>query len=268
MLEEIFKIDAIKRGKGNLFVLAFIFSELGIISSFIIFPQNVGLMSISFTSILLMPYLYQILNRPEPVEKGRSFFGQAFKNHKGTITAFFWLFMGILLSYATFALVLPHLSVVRLFDSQLAFIGVGGKATATTFSFASILANNVKVLFAALILSLVYGAGAMIFLTWNASVWGAIFGYFAKQSAMIVGQNPIIYFFGLFLKVFPHTITEAGSYFFAVIAGAVISKAIIREEFGSDTFNYILKEGSFFFTISIVLIFIAAYLEVFVFPLF
>jgi len=266
MFEELFKLESIKKGKANVFLIAFIFSELGLISSFVIFPQNIGLMSLAFTSLLLMPYLYQVLNAPEPVEKGTNFFKQAFKNHNQTISIYFWLFMGILLSYAIFSLLLPNLSVIKLFDSQLSFIGVTGNASGG-FNFTSILANNIKVLIACVLLSLVYGAGSMLFLTWNASVWGAIFGYIARQSANVVGQNPLVYFVSLFLKVLPHTAAEAASYFFAVIAGAVISKAIIREQFGTETFNYILKEAMLFFAISLLLIVTAGFLETVLFPM-
>jgi len=52
------------------------------------------------------------------------------------------------------------------------------------------LANNLKVLVVCLIASLVYGAGAIFIITWNASVWGVVFALIAKNSALAAGQNP------------------------------------------------------------------------------
>jgi uncharacterized membrane protein SpoIIM required for sporulation len=99
-----------------------------------------------------------------------------------------------------------------------------------------LLTNNFLVLMACFILALLAGDGAIFLIVWNASVWGTIFGLTAKSAALFAGKHPL-YFFGLImLIVFPHMILEAISYFLAAIAGSVISKDVLLEQFASDRF--------------------------------
>lgn len=281
-LEQIFAPKWLERKPAICFLLGFVYSELGILSALIVFPKNAGLMSIAFTSILLIPALNSLLSLEENQEREekRTSLRALFKNHKDIFQIYAYLFLGILLSFAIFSIFLDKLTTVRLFDSQLAIIGITGKGQVSGFfgqaissrfspsfpEFVSILANNFKVLLVCLVFSLVYGAGSILFLTWNASVWGTIFGYIARTAAEIEGHNPLAYFGMTFLTVLPHTLAEASSYFIAVIAGGVISKAVIREKLGSNRFNHVVVDGLIFFILALIILVIAAYLEVYVFP--
>ncbi|MFH1257716.1 MAG: stage II sporulation protein M [Candidatus Micrarchaeota archaeon] len=126
--------------------------------------------------------------------------------------------------------------------------------------------NNSLVLLIVLFLSLFYGSGAMLFLAWNASVWGTVFGFIARES--MTGGTKYAAFSKLFIKVFPHTLLEASAYFFAVIAGVVIMKAFLKEDLNSPRFRFVLKDGLVFFVFAVFTIFLAAFVEAYVYPYF
>ncbi len=112
-------------------------------------------------------------------------------------------------------------------------------------------------------LSLVFGAGSILFLAWNASVWGVVFAYVASKSF-----NAFNAFVDIFLKVTPHMFLEAGAYFFAIVAGGLMSQAVLKEKLGSKQFNYVIKDGFVFITISFLLLVLGALVEVYVYKWF
>ncbi|RJQ17598.1 stage II sporulation protein M [Candidatus Woesearchaeota archaeon] len=268
MFEQLFTVHWIEQKPWFAFILGFCYSVFGVFSAFIVFPENVGMMSIAFTSMLIIPSLNNLLSIEEnkEIREKKLSMKLLFKDHKDMFEIYVFLFLGMLLTYSVIALILPDFTVKNMFASQLSpFYGGNAYAFGT---FLSILQNNFVVLCICLLLSLAYGAGSILFLTWNASVWGSIFGFVAKQSANVLGQNPFQYFALTIIKVFPHMIMEASSYFFAVIAGGVISKAIIREKANDEKFKHVFTDGIIFFCIALILLLIAAWLEVYLFPKF
>lgn len=159
--------------------------------------------------------------------------------------------------------VLSSSNTLSLFSVQLKSTGLVGKAYETSM-FSSILKNNVLVLLACLLLSFVYGAGSILFIAWNASAWGTAIGYSA-QSALI--ENPFISFSQTLLPILPHMLTEAVSYFSAAIVGGVVSKAVIREKLFSRKFHHIITDALIFLVLGVILVVLAAYLEVYIFPI-
>ncbi len=128
--------------------------------------------------------------------------------------------------------------------------------------------NNLFVLAICFILSLAYGSGSILFIVWNASVWGIVFGYFIRQSALIDQVNPAFYFAKIFLPFLPHMVTEAASYIVAAIMGGVLAKAILREKMWSKKCYHILTDGLLLALFGFILVVVAGMIEVFLFPLF
>jgi uncharacterized membrane protein SpoIIM required for sporulation len=275
VFEQLFKFKHIQHNSLNLFIMGFIFSELGILSSLLVFRADAHLMSIAFTAAIAVPFLFNILEiKNIEVSGEQSFFKAVFNNNKYIFNSYLMLFLGFLLSYAIFAMLLPDFITLSLFRGQLNVAGLaGGVIAALGFAvkqvtFGSILQNNLGVLLVCFLFSIVFGVGSILFLIWNASAWGAILGYISKQSALVIGQNPIVYFFNQLIKYFPHLIVEAAAYFFAIMAGVVVSQTLINEKFNSDTFRLTMLEGLFLFMIGIVLLVVAAFIEVKIFPYF
>lgn len=268
VFEQLFSADWIERKPLFAFIIGISYSLLGIMSALLIFPNDVGIASLAFTSLLILPSLNQLLALEENVEirEKKLSLRLLFKDHKDIFEVYIFLFFGIFITYSFLTLALPDLTVKTFFSTQLSVMNNAGQATGfNTGFFWQILSNNFVVLFLCLMLSLLYGAGSILFLVWNASAWGSIFAQMAKQAAEITGQNHFIYFLSLMAKVFPHTFLEALSYFFAIIAGGVISKAILREKFDSIKFNHVFTDGLIFFGMALVVLIIGAVIEVFVY---
>ncbi|MFH1400938.1 MAG: stage II sporulation protein M [Nanoarchaeota archaeon] len=280
VLEQLFGARWLERKPKVTFFLGFVYAELGIMSSLLVFPENPSLISIGFISILIIPTLNSLLalEENEDIRQKRFSLG-LFRAHSDIIQIYMYLFLGILLAYATFTLILPQDVSSHLFETQLniyrnaagaagslaAPSGAADQCLTSACHFFSILFNNVKVFTVCIIFSLVYGAGAILFLTWNASVWGSIFGYIAHRTAVL--STNLISFTGTFVVVFPHLITEAMAYFMAVFAGGIVSKAVIREKTDAKRFNHVVVDALIFFGIALVLLVLAAFLEVyFAFP--
>src|SRR3989338_4354913 len=265
VLEQLYSAEWIEQRSRYAFIMGFAYSIIGMASALFLFPEDPALVAVAFTSLLIVPSLNKLFSIEENKEAREQTFNLIglFKDHIDLFNVYFFLFMGILVTFALFAVILPSVATSRLFEQQLAIVGLAGKAYASYDTFLSILSNNFRVLVFCFLASFIYGAGSIFIITWNASVWGAVFGAVAKHSADVSG-NPVIYLFVTLGAVFPHMFTEASSYFLAAISGGVISKATLREKFGSPEFTRILQDALILFGLSLVVLVIAAYIEVYV----
>ena len=261
-LEDIMKISIINNKRFMTFFLGIVYSIVGIFSARLIFGSNPDMMSVAFVSILLIPAVNRILKVEEEIEAREQKFSikGLFTEHKGVFLTYIYLFFGVFIAFLGFSMFSAESTSLYLFKSQLKVAGITGQAISPEF-FTSLLANNLKVLIACLILSLIYGAGSILFIVWNASVWGVVFGYSIKMGAIIEGQNPFLTFLLIMIPVFPHLFTEALSYFSAAIAGGVMSKAVVTENWFSERFNHVATDSLILFGMGVFLVIIAALLE-------
>lgn len=264
MLEDVLKADWLERKPRFAFIIGFAYALIGILAAYFIFPKSQGIASIAFLALLLVPSLSQLMKIEEIQDAREKKFSisRAFRDHADILEIYLLLFLGIFFAYALLSLRFPNLLVSGIFDNQLRVIGITGNAAMQT-GFIPILLNNLKVILIFVILSLIFGAGSILFLAWNASVWGVVFAYMALHA-----QNVLNNFASLFLRVMPHMLLEAGAYFFAIIGGGIMAQGILREKFGSAKFVYVLKDGCLFFSIGIILLILGAIVEVYVFPVF
>jgi uncharacterized membrane protein SpoIIM required for sporulation len=126
-----------------------------------------------------------------------------------------------------------------------------------------------------ILFSFIYGSGAIFILAWNASVIGTAIGNFVRTglaaSAAAIGAGFGITHYlqvislGLF-KYSIHGIPEILAYFTAGLAGGIISVAVIRHDMKTRKFEHILLDSADLLIISIVLLVVAAFLEVYVTP--
>jgi hypothetical protein len=251
---------------GNRIITAFflgaLYSIVGIFTAKMIFGSNPDMMAVAFVAILLIPAINKALKAEEGVEASGDKFSvkRLFSEHKDIFVIYTSLFLGIFLSFLFFTAFNQQTTIFNLFKAQLNVAGITGNAMNPGF-FSSVLANNMKVLLACLILSLIYGAGSILFIVWNASVWGVVFGYSIKTSAITNGQNPFLTFIIVMIPVMPHLLTEAFSYFSAAIAGGVMSKAATKESWFSDRFNHVATDSLILFGLAIVFVIAGALLE-------
>lgn len=251
VLEHIFSEEMLERRPFIAFLLGIGYSILGIILAKLLFPKDPALVAVAFTSLLLLPELYKIFSieaKQERADKGRVTWRDLWNDDSDIFLIYVFMFIGILLTYSVATILLPSFTTNTLFEQQLAIRGgYSGAAMATGQAieftsglYWSLLKNNFKVMFVIFIIALLTGDGAIFLITWNASVWGTIFGITAKHAALVAGVNPFVYFFIVIGIVSVHMLLEAASYFCAAIAGSVLSKGFLMEKVGSKFFGKIV----------------------------
>ncbi len=230
VFEHLFPDSLLERKEWSAFFLAIIYSVISIFLARLLFPSNSGIVSVVFLSIFLIPYFETILKREEKQEmkdRKRTFF-KLLKDNYDIVKTYYFLFMGVYLTYMLFAFFAPYfgVNVGLMFKEQLSLGGFSGAVTFNTATFSSILFNNWWVLLACFLIALIAGDGAIFFVAWNASTWGAIFGYRAIVSSTNSGESAIIALLIIVVITLPHLLLEAGAYILAAISGGVISDEI------------------------------------------
>ncbi|MEK6800615.1 MAG: stage II sporulation protein M, partial [Nanoarchaeota archaeon] len=67
-------------------------------------------------------------------------------------------------------------------------------------------------------------------------------------------------------RFFIHGLPEIAAYFIVALAGGIVSVAVIRHEIGTEKFWEVLQDSLNLIILAIVVLFLAALLEVFVTP--
>ena len=137
---------------------------------------------------------------------------------------------------------------------------LGGKVTAKVSAAQihalEIFTNNIFVMIFTIIFSLAFSAGAIFILAWNASVIATAMAIFSKASISALPDA--------LLRYMIHGIPEIAAYFAAALAGGIISIAIIRHDFKQARFWHIMQDSLDLILLAIIILIIAALLEVFV----
>jgi uncharacterized membrane protein SpoIIM required for sporulation len=253
------------------FLFGILFTIMGIISALLVFGGDTGYMIVAFITLLLVPTLSALLKIEMNQELREKRFNliNLFRDHSDILQVYFFLFIGIFFTTFIVCLMLPAdsevLSPDSMFRPQLKMYP-GLHATPsflqgeTRLAFANkvdwgqfwlYLRNNLLVLLVCFALSFFYGAGSFLFLSWNATTWGAIFGV----------QFRGIFHISTFPLILPHLVTETLAYLGAAVAGGILSKALLRENISSKKFELIFIDSLIFLGLSLVVIVFAALIE-------
>jgi len=256
VFEQFLESEKIKRHAFFIFGMGFVYTFLSFFVSYFFFKDSFSLAIIFLTTLLLVPVLNKFINDEEEVE-GKDGLKNFYKNHKSLFKVLFFLFLGIffafvvlsflnqdLFTYQTDLLraigndpsenILQHEDIVK-FDQAL-----------------GIISQNILVVVIAFILSIFYGAGALFLIILNAS----IFAIFISKLIYMKGASVLF----LFLI---HLVPELTGFFMASIAGAVMSRALFRENLLSERFSNVARDSLVILLISALLIVIAGFLEVY-----
>jgi uncharacterized membrane protein SpoIIM required for sporulation len=269
VLEHIFPEDWLERKEGYAVFLGIGYSFIGIVLAKVLFPSDPALVSVAFTSILLLPELYKMfsLEEREQGKEERFSIKELIRDNYDFYLVYLNLFLGIMLTYALMALFLPTFELNTLFREQLEF-RMGGSAihglAIGSDLFWLLLTNNFLVLIACFLVSLFTGDGAIFLITWNASLWGTVFSVTAREAGSATATSPILYFVIIMATVLPHVILEASSYILAAISGGIISKDVLLERFDTERFNRVFFYNFVIFLIALVVLLIGAGVETYV----
>ena len=279
VLEHLFPEDWLESKGVYAFILGLVYAIIGVFLASVLFPGDPALVGVALTSMLLLPELYKIFSieeRQESLEQKVSL-TSLWRDDLSVVRIYIFLFLGILIVYSAATMLMPQMQADTLFREQLeirfgqGFSGnaIAGEAVSSgsiipTQLFYSLLSNNFMVLIACFIMALLTGDGAIFLISWNASVWGTIFGVTAKNAASFSGNHPFYLFLIIMLIVFPHMMLEAISYFLAAISGSVISKDVILEKFASDRFFEVFGLNLYLLLFGLIFLLLGALVEAFV----
>jgi hypothetical protein len=234
VLEHLFPQDWLERRVRYAFLLAVVYSIISLLAARLIFPENAGIVSVILVSLLLLPSMGKLLAKEErrELKEHRFTLRRFFIDNRDAIKVYLALFFGVYLTYAICSFLLPQFgfSAGAFLPEQLApDSGLRGSAFSAE-TFLSLFLNNWWVLLACFLFAFIAGDGALFFIVWNASSWGAIFGLRAYAASLSgVAFNPWVNLAIILVVTLPHVFLEGGAYILAAIAGGVLSDAVVSK---------------------------------------
>ncbi len=264
----------------SLLVVDWIFLRDTVLSSY------TSILIITFTVMLSIPFMYFLIRYEEKKDLVISEERVLIREHGKAVNAFIFLFLGYTIAFAFWYMVMPQSITVENFRAQIqqycvinmrdnfesclkqqglsitgSFIKIPqatGKISGSLGNFLAIFTNNIYVMIFILLFSLAFGAGAIFILAWNASVIAAAIGIFTEATL----RNMHL---GL-LRYMIHGIPEMAAYFIVALAGGILSVAIIRHELNSKKFWCILQDSVDLIILALIVLVLAALVEVFITP--
>ncbi|MBM3233209.1 stage II sporulation protein M [Candidatus Pacearchaeota archaeon] len=236
-----------------------------------------GILIVTFTVMFSLPFVYFTIRYEEKKITKDKTIQRLLGEHKNAIFAFLWLFVGFVVAFSFWYIVLSSASSFQAQIETFCMINrpnnfndcvtqygikksgvINANVLSETDRFRAIFSNNLSVLMFTLIFSLIFGAGAIFVLAWNASVIAAAIGIFARSN---ISAMPC----GLF-RYLIHGIPEIAAYFIVALAGGIVSTAVIRHEWGTDKFWEVLEDSLSLVLVSIVVLLGAGLIEVWITP--
>ena len=280
MLEMLLSPRKAEKRPWEMFFVGLIYATVALLltnwifSSDSILSKYSSILSITFTVIFSMPFMYYLIKNEEEKDLKTDSSWRMLREHNKALLALMFLFFGFIVAFSLWytltaspenfqAQISTYCAINRPtnFDSCLSDYGIE-KATGSYISakekLIRIFVNNINVLIFTLLLSLVFGAGAIFVLAWNASVIAVAIGIFTK---LRVGDM-----YAGILRYMTHGIFEIGGYFVGALAGGIIGIAIIKRDTRNERFWDILQDSINLIIFAIILLAVGALIEVFVTP--
>ena len=289
VVERLFKEQMLKQQPVFALGAGVFFTIVGFITSYLLFRPFVGLATILFTVILALPSLMRLFEMEETEQtEGTSFLTR----NESLIDFYLYFFIGTFLTFFILALInssfvfsldeLNQMSVPRGYATE-SFGNAPPPPGQSSGEIYSIFMNNFYVMVISFALSLFYGAGSLFLITFNGSIFASTL---AKVIRMKIPKDPSWYTYtfsvlGSVLHFSPqgflftysfmacnmgimffHGIPEVLAYFFAAIAGGVLSESFIKEKFFSKGFFKIVQNALVMLLLAIFVLYIAAVIEI------
>lgn len=292
VLETIISPKNAEKHPWELLFVGFLYASIAIVFSLWIFRDQSSLIMVFLTVLVSVPLVYATFKSEEKKDTLLRDERSMLREHSRAIEFLLFLFIGYILAFSLFYISLPSSLTDVLFSTQINTIeSINSKVSGNVFGafsltkdftsgalnsdfFMAIFSNNIKVLLFSFFFSFFYGMGAIFILTWNASVISAAVGNYFRNAianyAGIFGFSSLFSYFHVFslsiMRYLTHGIFEIAAYFIAGLAGGIISFGIINHDFKSESFKNILFDSLSLMVIAIVVVFIAAMVEVYITP--
>jgi uncharacterized membrane protein SpoIIM required for sporulation len=283
MLESMINPKRAEKGPWKMFFIGLLYGSLSLLLVHFLFKGDTilskysGLMVVLFCVMFSIPFMYFIIRQEEREDEEVSGIRGLWRTHSDALYAFLFLFLGFIIAFSFWNVILQDSSLLNAqietycninspgnvqtcvdkysFTSKI----ISSAVSSNTSRLLSIIGNNIGVLILTLIFSLIFGAGAIFVLAWNASVISAAIGVFTKYD---ITQIPV----GL-LRYMIHGFPEIAAYFIAALAGGMFGVEVLRNGVGNKKFLKVLANVGILLGISIVILVVAAFIEVYFTPL-
>jgi uncharacterized membrane protein SpoIIM required for sporulation len=283
MLESLINPKRVEKEPWKMFFIGLIYASLSIllVSWFFnkdpVLSQYSGMLVVTFCVMFSLPFMYFIIKQEERQDEETEGLLGMWKVHRDAIFAFVWLFFGFIVAFSFWYILLQN---SLLFNAQIETycminnpggieecvtrydfpqqISSTGAAT-SKIRFLSIIQNNIYVMIFTLIFSLIFGAGAIFILAWNASVISAAIGVFTKYQ---ISNIPL----GI-ARYMIHGFPEITAYFITALAGGIFGIGVVRNGFKSPKFLKVIENVVILLFVAIIILVIAALIEVYFTPI-
>jgi uncharacterized membrane protein SpoIIM required for sporulation len=235
-----------------------------------------GMIVVTFCVMFSLPFMYYLIKREEEEDETVEGFWGVWKAHSDAMYAFMWLFLGFLIAFSVWNMILQDSQLLNAQVEVYCMINSPGNiedcaakysfenlnlagAATKPMRFVSILENNVYVMIFTLLFSFIFGAGAIFVLAWNATVIASAMGIFSsyKLSAIPMGL----------LRYMIHGFPEIAAYFITALAGGIFGVGAIRNGILNKKFLKVVENTVILLFISIIILVVAALIEVWLTPL-
>jgi len=267
VLESIIGEKNIRTHPIFIFFLTLLICAGSIFFADLLFPQHASVLSVAFITIGLVPLIFNVLSDEEAQEAVcRRSSCTFFARHFNIILIYVWIFVGIIVAFAFYYSIVPSEVREVIFEEQIsAFCAISGSDSclsgvpfsisgrATSFGFDACLStksnipsctlfifeNNAGVLLFTIVLSMLYGVGAIFIIAWNASILGVFFGetFLAGNISKMMGM-----FQGMLIG---HGPPELLGYVFGALAGAILSALVARGKMFTHEAPLIIRDVFF-----------------------
>ncbi len=249
----------------QVFIISIIYTFIAVFFASLLFPSQASILSVALITIILVPFFQRMFileEKKEDLAARKLSRGNLFVRHAKTIYVFSAFFLGVIVAMSFIFIFFPNPSLFSLQTETIR--GFSTASAAQPGDFWRYFQNNTQVMVLVYALSILFGAGSVFVLGWNASVIAVYVGS-VSRSFIEQGFAPgAAYIFGVPLglgSIFLHGVPEIIAYFIAGLGGGILSVGILREKWGGKNFHLILKDSLILLVAAECLIFVAAFIE-------
>ncbi len=283
MLESLVNPKRDVKGPWKMFFIGLLYASLSLLLAHWLFKgdtvlnQYSGMIVVTFCVMFSLPFMYFIIKNEEKEDENIEGLWEVWKVHSDALYAFMWLFLGFIVAFSFWNIVLENSNLlnaqietycainqpgeIEKCVSQYSFSGRLIDATGSSVRekrLLGILQNNVYVMIFTLLFSLIFGAGAIFVLAWNASVIAAAIGIFSKYKISGIPLGIARYMI--------HGFPEIAAYFLTALAGGIFGVGFLRHKTKDKRFIHVIENSIMLLFISLIILIIAAIIEVYFTP--
>ncbi|MBI4154423.1 stage II sporulation protein M [Candidatus Woesearchaeota archaeon] len=249
----------------HVLVISIIYTFIAVAFAYLLFPAETPLLSVALITIIFVPFFQKMFYSEEKDERIAAMTGKGslFSRHIKPIYVFSAFFLGVVIAMSAIFVFSP----IDLFSLQADTVrSLGSGGAVEDGDFYKFVTNNTQVLVLMFVLSVLFGAGAVFLLAWNASVIAVYSGIFVRSMVQQGLDTTAAYALGLPIglgAIALHGIPEIAAYFVAGIAGGILSVGMVKEKIPGKRFNLVFKDSIKLLVLAEILILLAAWIEAF-----